>query len=239
MMARRMVIGLLAAGATVVLGGCGLLSSSYNYRYRITIEVETPQGLRTGSAVQETLVGKSNIDLGDLSGKRGMRTRGEAVAVDLPGGKVLFALLPDPNQTQAVLDPDWKNDWVESAKRISGGDTPRGALAMAPSQQTVHFAEPTGYPKLVYFRNIADPTSVEEVDPGNLAASFGPGVRLKRITVQVTNDDVTTGIEKRLGWFDRYYDRHLDGTSASMEDLTSNSMSAHMSSRSFSTEIGK
>ena len=120
MMARRMVIGLLAAGATVVLGGCGLLSSSYNYRYRITIEVETPQGLRTGSAVQETLVGKSNIDLGDLSGKRGMRTRGEAVAVDLPGGKVLFALLPDPNQTQAVLDPDWKNDWVESAKRING-----------------------------------------------------------------------------------------------------------------------
>ena len=81
---------------------------------------------------------------------------------------------------------------------------------MAPSQQTDHFAEPTGYPKLVYFRDIADPTSVEEVDPDNLAASFGPSVRLKRITVLVTNDDVTTGIEKRLGWLSEYPEPSLD-----------------------------
>jgi hypothetical protein len=39
---------------------------------------------------------------------------------------------------------------------------------------------------------------VQRVDPANLAASFGPGIRLKRITVEVTDDDVTTGIEKRL-----------------------------------------
>jgi hypothetical protein len=53
---------------------------------------------------------------------------------------------------------------------------------------------------LVRFRDIADPTSVEKVDPDNLAASFGEGVKLRRITVQLTDDPVTTGIEKRLGW---------------------------------------
>ncbi len=38
------------------------------------------------------------------------------------------------------------------------------------------------------------------VDPDDFAASFGEGVSLKRITVQITDDPVTTGIEERLGW---------------------------------------
>lgn len=200
-MARRGVIGLLGGLAALALGGCGILGSTYSYRYRITVVVETPEGLKTGSAVHETIVSKSNIDLGDISAKRGMRTRGEAVAVDLPGGATLFVLLPEPNLTQAVLDPEWKNDWVESAKRIGGGDTPEGPLAMTPGNQTDRFAKPTGYPTLVRFRNIDDPTTVEVVDPANLAVSFGPGARLTRITLEVTDDAVTSGIEKRLPSF--------------------------------------
>jgi copper chaperone CopZ len=46
--------------------------------------------------------------------------------------------------------------------------------------------------------------AVQRVDPANLAASFGPGIRLKRITVEVTDDDVTTGIEKRLRWLSKH-----------------------------------
>ncbi len=56
---------------------------------------------------------------------------------------------------------------------------------------------------LVRFRNIADPASVEKVYPENLAKSFGPGVRLKRATIEISTDPVTTGIEKRLGWLNR------------------------------------
>jgi hypothetical protein len=67
------------------------------------------------------------------------------------------------------------------------------------------------YPLLVTFGDINDPKSVQRVDPANLAASFGPGIRLKRITVEVTDDDVTSGIEKRLRWFGGYKDRQLDG----------------------------
>ena len=50
------------------------------------------------------------------------------------------------------------------------------------------------------FRDIRDLKSVEKVDPDNLAASFGKGVTLKRITVQLTEDPVTTDIGKRLPW---------------------------------------
>jgi hypothetical protein len=55
-------------------------------------------------------------------------------------------------------------------------------------------------PVLVRFRNPNDPTSVELVDPSNLAASFGPGVALKGAFVEITNDPVTKGIEARLPW---------------------------------------
>jgi hypothetical protein len=50
----------------------------------------------------------------------------------------------------------------------------------------------------VTFGDIKDPTSVARVDPDDLAASFGAGVKLKAITVEITDDAVTTGIEKRL-----------------------------------------
>jgi hypothetical protein len=51
---------------------------------------------------------------------------------------------------------------------------------------------------MVTFGDLADPTSVAEVDPDDLAATFGEGVKLKRLTVELTDDPVTTGIEERL-----------------------------------------
>ena len=53
---------------------------------------------------------------------------------------------------------------------------------------------------LLRFGDLADPKSVARVDPNDLAASFGPGVKLVRATIEITDDPVTTGIEKRLGW---------------------------------------
>jgi len=55
-------------------------------------------------------------------------------------------------------------------------------------------------PLLVRFRDPNDPKTVERVDPNDLAASFGAGVKLTRATVEITDDPLTTGIEKRLPW---------------------------------------
>ena len=74
---------------------------------------------------------------------------------------------------------------------------------------------PEGAPEwLVTFGDLDDPTSVEEVDPDDLAATFGEGVSLKRITVQMTDDLVTTGIEERLGWLGKIREMNL-----SLEDF--------------------
>jgi hypothetical protein len=200
MMARRGVIGVLTATVgALVLVGCGLMNSNYSYRYKITVEVDTPEGLKTGFAVHETIVGKSNVNLGELSARRGIRTRGEAVAVDLPGGQTLFVLVPNSAIPQKALDPVWKNDWVESAKRIVSGDVPDGPQAIRYSDPRQYNKSAT-YPLIVRFRDPQDPSTVELVQPDDLAASFGTGVRLKGITVQVTNDEVNLGIRRRIPW---------------------------------------
>lgn len=203
MMARRSIMQLLAGAAVGLLGGCkGLVSTAFptRYRVRLTVVVDTPQGVRSGASVFEETTNDIPATLPDAA-VRNLEIKGQAVAVDLPDGQVLFLLMPSASWLQAAVDPAWKNDWVESGKRITSGKTPRGpiTIALAPSQYTNEAP-----PMLVRFKDIRDPASVEQVDPANLAATFGAGYALQRITVQVTEDGVTTGIEKRMGWLGKY-----------------------------------
>jgi hypothetical protein len=62
---------------------------------------------------------------------------------------------------------------------------------------------------LVQFRDPSDPTSVEPVDPLDLAASFEPGVTLKSAFVEITDDPITRGIEDRLPWLKSSKAEHL------------------------------
>lgn len=198
MMARRGMLGMLAGGAVALLSGCGLFGNP-SYRFKMTVEVETPEGLKRGASVYAVRAEKHSPTIFPEARGRSREVVGEAVAVEVSPGKALFALMKTLNGagddnlaylSMVTLDPAYKNDWVESAQRISSGDGIRSPADVAEGD----------YPMLVTFTDIDDPSSVQRVDPANLAASFGPNIRLKRITVEVTDDDVTTGIEKRLRW---------------------------------------
>ena len=185
--------------AAVLLSGCDLFAplTDESYRFRMTVEVETPDGLRTGSSVYEVTAGNRDGILPDAA-DRSKSLRGEAVAVDLPGGRTLFALLRTPNwrrddlaeMSMAALDPTYDGDWVESADRISSGEG-----IMSPAE-----VEPEDYPILVTFSDLNDPTSMQLVDTADLAESFGEGFRLESIAVEVTSDRVTKGIARRIPW---------------------------------------
>ena len=216
MMARReILVSLGGMTSMLALGGCGLLDTHYRYRYKMTVEIETPGGLKTGTSVQEQSVTKYYMQ--DMAGNiRDMQTRGEAVAVDLPDGQMLFALLCEASLIQSVLDPLWKNDWVESGRRITSGETPETVLVVAPTRSEIAYENGVEftkvvphYPKLVRFRDIHDPKSVEMVDPDDVAASFSAGVRLKRITLQLTDEKVTSGLRSRLPWLTVYPEPRL------------------------------
>lgn len=199
----RALLPMLLGLCALLVAGCDLIPVSY--RYRLTVEIDTPQGLRSGSSVIEVTTSDGLGIPGPEAASAQNKVRGQAVIIHgLPGGP-LFALLSRPGDADyaAMLAPRV----IEP--RLPGFDPSlslrKRMLKLAHAQGV--FEVPPRYdsriitwPYLVRFRDIHDPKSVEAVEPDDLAASFGEGVKLHRITIQITDDPVTTGIEKRLGW---------------------------------------
>jgi hypothetical protein len=195
MMARRTfgrgVLGILVASTAALLPGCNPFGNSGSYRYRMTVEVQTTGGLRTGGGVREVGMSKS-VALTAQERPYGGGETGEAVVVDLPAGPV-FLLLRKADEMGQPLS-------VEVTNALNGGDAGLGEERIAVirrlgSETGVKAELPrAAWPMMVRFRDINDPKSVEKVDP----AAIG----VKRIVLETTDDAVTTGIEKRLAWLD-------------------------------------
>jgi hypothetical protein len=88
---------------------------------------------------------------------------------------------------------------------------------------------------------MADPKSVTKLGPDNLSAKFGKGVKLKRITVERTDDAVTSGIEERLGWLEKIGKTRstlIPNPPRLLKDAT-NPIIQYLAPSDFSTEIYK
>ena len=191
------MLRLLATGAASLLAGCG--RPQVWLRYRLTLEVQTPEGIKTGSSVLEnTLYGRSVIPLpGDIGGAGSI---GEAPTVDLGGGRFLFAV-------RAV--PLYRRDFITIVSKILaypelklGGPDDGTMERMTKATETRAFAvvHRQDYPMLVTFADMNDPRSVAEVSPDDLAARFGAGYALKRITFEAVDHKtpLTTGFRDRF-----------------------------------------
>jgi hypothetical protein len=202
--ARREALAMLA-GVVSLLAGCDSDPKRASflwqapYSAKLKVEVDTPVGVKSGFSVIEVRRDKTD---------KGYQARGEAVAVDLPHQQTLFVLL------RSQSNPDWVG-YLHSYSQIddSNGMTDgtigareaynrrvaadRRVWRVARRRKTA-VEDSDNYPYFVRFRDIADPKSVEQVDPDDLAKSFGPGVKLKSLTVQVTDEPVSEGIGKRL-----------------------------------------
>lgn len=229
--------------AALSLAGCSAPPAEVHTR--VTVEVQTPQGVRSGSSVWSRRIWAPTVA---LASTYSTEFRGEAVAVDLPGGRTLFALVKDQAAVAerhfADLGPTGlARDRVANVRAIAKrvGETRQLPCEPVPEGLSVALRADPRYdcPLLVTFGDIADPKSVARVDPADLATTFGPGVTLRRISVAVTDDPVTTGIEKRFPWWENYRDRWFDGTSTVSQDMTTDRLSASLSAGSFSTEFNR
>jgi hypothetical protein len=90
---------------------------------------------------------------------------------------------------------------------------------------------------LVTFGDINDPKTVMLVDPANLMATFGPGVGLKSVTLEITDEAVTAGqAETVLGWLESTWPNHLDGSRFRVLGARQ-TLAGSIGAGSFSTEI--
>lgn len=231
---RNFLGGLLGVSALLVVSGCSSDDEAPDYRYRLTVEVQTPEGLKTGSSVIEVTQHLTRPGSNPAGSAVTRRVRGEAVAVDMPGAKTIFALLRSDNNVDwastvmLMLAPQIEGESFE--EQLDDMLSLEGEIVLPRMFSPVgHLNERSAYPMLVTFGDLGDPTSVEQVDPGDMAATFGEGYELKRITVQLTDDPVTTSIKERLAWLGEYPEPSLKPNHA----LDDYSLAATLKHRAF------
>jgi hypothetical protein len=193
------------------LAGCGRTES---YRYKLTLAVNTPVGVKRGSSVVEVLFYDVSIpDRGTMH-----KLRGEALYLDLgPGARPLIALLTSQLHSKHGVGKElhWSRDagpGDDLLARLYGqplsddymDDLPRIAQMRAPRK-----ISPADLPDLVTFAEINDPKSVIEVNPDNLQAALGPGISWNEITLESTDEPVSKGIELKLPWLPAYFEKNL------------------------------
>ena len=181
------------------------------WRYKVTVNVDTPEGLKTGHAVREAkvcLVKHLVPEVADAD----VNPKGEAVVVDLGKRGVLFALTNFDNYQ--ILWSVFPGPPAFEEKGLRYYETLKAKAVLKPDQ----------YPQMVMFKDITDPKSVtmakgwvfdvktqQHVPVDHLAELFGAGVTIKDVTVEMTEEPVTWGIEKRLGWLSANKGGYLDG----------------------------
>ncbi|UWU89726.1 hypothetical protein [Bradyrhizobium sp. CB1015] len=193
------LLGLLA----LLVGGDQIRINRPDHKYRLTVEVTTPAGIKTGSGILAVVP--------DRNYNRAGRTtmRGEAVFVDLGQGKNIVVLLA--HRQGAKLDLD---DINYVALRAYGAARGSQVSFKDMNRQTgIVPVQGELIPVLVSFADLRDPNTARLVDSDHAEAILGEGHAIRGFSAEVVpngfwpidfggalGEPVTRGIEGKLPW---------------------------------------
>lgn len=190
---------------------------AWKWRYKVTIEVETPEGVKTGYAVREHSHEPPLFRLPDAGGSS--RTIGEAVVVDLGPRGYLFALIPSGKEEFRGAFPYDKTKADRNYKYYS---------SLKPGTKAT-LTNKNYWPQMVTFKDLNDPSTAQIVSVDRIEEIFGVGVKIKTITVEIVDAQMASIILRILPWLPDYYSKRLDGSrwgSAKAQLREANSLSA-------------
>jgi len=224
-MVRRAILRIVA----VVLMAVGIAGCGESYRYKLTLAVNTPEGVRRASSIIE-------VDFWSISfPEKGLMhsLRGEALYLDLgPGRKPLIALLTCQLHPKYRSELRWTRDGGPDNNLLLNlfGRGPPSLLdnvARIAQMRGSHQITPSDLPDLVTFADVNDPASVLEVDPNNLQATLGSNIAWDEITLESTGEPITTGLAQRLPWLPAYSQNNwrLDGSNHHFARALANTLS--------------
>lgn len=194
--------GLLGLLAVLVVGD-QIRINRPGHKYRLTVEVTTPEGIKTASGILAVVP--------DRNYNRGGRTtmRGEAVFVDLGQGKNLVALLA--HQQGGKLDLDDINYVALRAYGAARGS--RVSFTDIGRQTGIVPVQGELIPVLVSFADPKDPGTARLVASDHAEAVLGDGYAVRGLTAEVVpngfwpidfggalGEPVTRGIDAKLPW---------------------------------------
>jgi hypothetical protein len=188
-------LGIIAVAIAGLVAAYSVIYPTTSYRFRITLNVDTPQGLKSGSSVMEVQDRRypAWTTLGSGTGQSSLT--GEAVFVDLgPGASgnprnviALLALGPQGENVDFYLLPSlafgrlWKQKVDSANYRGSGGELPKLPVGTN--------AELSGdlIPTLVTFVDLNDPNTARTVRPDGFSQAFGPSFALHDAKIEMVS----------------------------------------------------
>jgi hypothetical protein len=201
---RQKVLRFFLVCALIIGGGyaaCSILYPTIEIRYRLSLYFDVDGVQRVGSGVIEieydtAAAFERSIVTGGSQGLVGFM-RGNAITVDLGDRGLLLVVDTEP----CVGGPGPQNP--REAWRLS--DLPLRLFYMGPHpnvegtaflraaqhQSGVRNVPLEKLPLLVRLGNVQDRNAAQRVDPFDLTAAFGPGVKLVRATLEVTSDPIS------------------------------------------------
>jgi len=201
-----------------------LFYPDYTYRYRLTVEIDTPDGVKSGSSVIEVhTIQWPKWLKGLFAGNYSQSfVKGEAVFVDLGDGKNVVALLARGPEArlygmsrlaqraffsfprESFMTPD---NTKKLASMLGEDKDLNGELI--PTLISLSNVNDSKTAKVVYANELSkfngSKTSilVNKVAVDNMA-TLGKGVSFKRAYISITNDEVTNKIIKRIPFLITY-----------------------------------
>jgi hypothetical protein len=201
-------------------------STTRSLHCRRTFTVDTPEGQRSGSSV----VDDSIYFPGGLTRAQGYgvlsKAQGEATVIDLGARGLLFATLADEGRLLNAVahgtsfgcqTPFPREKFHGKADAAASPNGEYAAYFDGLNAQKPKGDVPFKYlPMFVRFRDLHDPASVERVDPSDLAASFGAGVKFERMSIEITDTPASKTIEAVLPWLASPHSQRLSSRSLAL-----------------------
>ncbi|TIN26208.1 MAG: hypothetical protein E5Y31_15555 [Mesorhizobium sp.] len=195
LIARAIIISLL-----VIRGWSPAEASprTYEFRYRLDVEVETPSGVKFGDTVVEITYSWPFLD--NLLGfaEKQYRITGESVFILLKDNRPLIVLLTGSGSKSKEA-----KDLIRLPIAVYGFSMRREKMSgdMSRAKQMGKKEIPIALlPTMVTFGDIADRHSIMLVDPNDLSVTFGPGYSLRRATIEPTDAPLTNTLDTKLPW---------------------------------------
>jgi hypothetical protein len=245
---RRLAMWVLAPIALIY----GFIQFNYptcTFRYKLTAEVMTPEGLKTGSSVIE--VSYSSTHPLPNPGRWSADTlTGEAVYVDLGGGKNLFVLLgldrwerkasrlpstqpsfdgieggqdsvTEQQLGEGSLNALWLPVHVFKLGRTVGEERDMQRRAMALLGQSPVEVPLINVPMVGTFADLARPETFDTLLPTDIKKTLGEGYALQSVNLQIVDQNNSAIIESILPWLLKQPEKLLLKCGRSAADLKS------------------
>lgn len=252
---KKMVLTIAVFVLGISAAACAGLPSypSGSWKYKMTVTVETPEGLKSGSAVREISAYSRPEMLAEGNDAHINLVKGEAVVVDLGQRGVLFATLGSANESVWTFLNAFPSPCVEGAvsrcsikyySSLKFGEKAQLAVRDYPMLVTFEdLNDPKSARNILEMKSCADPkTGIRNdsrcVEKDRFEEFFGQGVQLKSISVEVTDQHFLPVVGQFLKWLNQVYGYQLDGSRFHIRGSkypVANSLSAG----SFSTEVGE